>query len=171
MLGAVPFAGSLLAELAGTLIPNQRLDRIVKFAQELENRIAQLDQQAIRAKLKDENFTDLMEETMRHAARAVSEERRRYLAALLANGIKSDDVSYIESKHLLRILGELNDAEIVWLRFYLVRMGGDEEFRTKHQHIVKPIPVHMGSSQADRDKFAIQKSYKQHLEQLGLLDP
>ena len=41
---------------------------------------------------------------MRHAARAVTEDRRRYLAALLANGIKSEDVSYIESKHLLKLL-------------------------------------------------------------------
>ena len=28
-LGAVPFAGSLLSEIAGNIIPNQRIDRIV----------------------------------------------------------------------------------------------------------------------------------------------
>ena len=30
-LGAVPLAGSLLAELAGSIIPNQRIERIVAF--------------------------------------------------------------------------------------------------------------------------------------------
>ena len=48
VLGAVPFAGSLLAELAGTIIPNQRIDRLAKFAAELEARIATLDQHAMR---------------------------------------------------------------------------------------------------------------------------
>jgi ABC-type transport system substrate-binding protein len=33
VFGMVPFVGSLLAELAGTIIPNQRIDRIVKFAE------------------------------------------------------------------------------------------------------------------------------------------
>jgi hypothetical protein len=36
ILGAIPFAGSLLAELAGTVIPNQQIDRIAKFAEVLE---------------------------------------------------------------------------------------------------------------------------------------
>ena len=39
ILGAVPFAGSLLTELAGTVIPNQRIDRIAKFAAVLEYRL------------------------------------------------------------------------------------------------------------------------------------
>jgi len=172
VLGAVPFAGSLLAELAGTIIPNQRIDRLAKFAAELEARIATLDQHAMRAKLADENFTDLVEETMRHAARAVSDERRRYLAALLANGINSSEVTYIESKHLLRILGELNDFEVVWLRSYLdPTLGGDQEFRARHSDVLDPIAPTMGSSQAELDKAAIQKSYKEHLTRLGLLEP
>lgn len=32
VLGLVPFAGSLLAELAGTIITNQRIDRLSKFS-------------------------------------------------------------------------------------------------------------------------------------------
>jgi hypothetical protein len=172
ILGAVPFAGSLLAELAGAIIPNQRLDRIGKFAAELELRIAHLDQDMVRAKLKDENFTDLMEETMRHAARAVSDDRRRYLAALLANGINSSDVTYMESKHLLRILGELNDIEVIWLRSFLdPTLGGDEDFRAQHHGVLKPVGASIGSPQAEIDKHALQASYKEHLARLGLIEP
>lgn len=119
VLGMVPFAGSLLAELAGTIIPKQRLDRLTDFAQKLEDRFDGFDKEQIRAKLTDENFTDLVEETARHAARAVTEERRAYLASLLATGVSADCISFIETKHLLRILGEVNDIEIIWLRFYL----------------------------------------------------
>jgi hypothetical protein len=60
-LGVVPFAGSLLAEIAGTVIPGQRVDRIVHFAAELEKRIAGLERDSVRIHLTDENFTDLVE--------------------------------------------------------------------------------------------------------------
>ena len=55
---------------------------------------------------------------------------------------------------------------------YLVpTIGGDEEFRTKHKETLRPISATMGSSQAELDKHAIQKGYKEHLERLGLLAP
>lgn len=47
-LGAVPFVGSLLAELAGNVIPNQRIDRITKFAVLLESRLSELEQATCR---------------------------------------------------------------------------------------------------------------------------
>lgn len=132
-LGMVPFAGSLLAELAGSIIPKQRMDRLVDYARKLEHRLGDLDQDAIRTKLADENFTDLLEESARQAAQAVTDERREYLASLLASGVSEDRVSFVESRHLLRILSQINDIEVIWLRFYSHRsLNGDEEFRSKH---------------------------------------
>jgi hypothetical protein len=172
VLGAVPFAGSLLTELAGTIIPNQRIDRLCKFAAELENRLAKLDQGYVRVKLSDENFTDLMEEGIRQAARSVSDERRQYLASLLANGISTADISFIESKHLLRILGEINDIEVLWLRFYLVpTIRGDVEFRGKHKDVFEPLRVFIGCDQVTLDKHALRESYKSHMTELDLLSP
>jgi len=81
-LGMVPFAGSLLTELAGTIIPRQRLDRLVDYSRKLGEKIVQLDEASVRAKLSDENFTDLLEESVRQAAQAVADERRQYLANL-----------------------------------------------------------------------------------------
>lgn len=171
VLGMVPFAGSLLAELAGTIIPKQRLDRLADFAGKLERRLGDLDKDAIRVKLSDENFTDLLEETARHAARAVTEERREYLSALLAAGVSEERISFVETKHLLRILGEVNDIEIVWLRFYLNPvMNGDHEFRTKHAAVLSPVTASSGSDQATLDRHALQKNYLQHLVSLGLLE-
>src|SRR5689334_8811508 len=99
-LGAVPFAGSLLAEIAGTLIPNQRIERIVRFAADLQKRIADLEQDRVRAHLTDENFTDLVEEALRQAARSTSDERRQHIASVVATSLSAEDVSFIESKHL-----------------------------------------------------------------------
>lgn len=171
VLGAVPFAGSLLAELAGSVIPNQRIDRLAKFALALEARLSELDQAHVRAQLADENFTDLAEEGVRQAARSLSDERRQYLAALLANGISSEAVSYAESKHLLRLLGELSDIEIVWLRSYAEHfaIGEPSEFRKRHEDILKPVMAFMSSGQETLDKLALQDSYREHLASLGLL--
>lgn len=170
-LGMVPFAGSLLAEIAGNVIPNQRIDRIVKYAQALEFRLSKLEKHVVEQKISDEHFTDLIEESLRQAARSLSDERREYISSLVANSISSDDVEHSESKHLLRILGELNDIEIIWLRFYLdPTMGGDIEFREKHDYILNPVAATLGSSQPEIDKSTLQNSYKEHLASLGLLE-
>ncbi len=170
-LGAVPFAGSLLVELAGTIIPRQRIDRLTQFARQLEERLAAHDRDSVRAKLSDENFTDLMEETTRQAAQAVTDERRAYLAALLAQGVSPERISFVETKHLLRILSEINDIEVVWLRFYLNPvLDGDHEFRARHAAVLEPVAAHLGSDQVTVDKQALQENYLEHLVSLGLLN-
>ena len=58
-LGAFPFAGSLLVEIAGSIIPRQRVDRIADFAAKLEERIRHLEEQTVKGQLNDEEFTDL----------------------------------------------------------------------------------------------------------------
>lgn len=170
VLRIVPFAGSLLAEVAGTIIPNQRIERIVKFAKNLEEKLSKLNQDFVRAQLTNENFTDLLEEGLRQSARSLSDDRRGYLASVIANSISSEDVEFFESKHLLRILGEINDIEVIWLGFYLIpTIGGDTEFREKHKEILKSVIATIEASQSILDKSALQDSYKEHLTQLGLL--
>jgi hypothetical protein len=171
-LGAVPFVGSLLAEVAGTIIPNQRIERIVKFAELLEAKVNKLEQEFIRSQLTNEYFTDLLEEGLRQASRSITDERREYIASIIANSLSTSDINIIESKHLLRILNEVNDIEIIWLRFYLVpTIGGDEEFRNKQKDILERITVFLNSQDDVRSKAAIQESYKEHLAQLGLIEP
>ena len=170
VLGTVPFIGSLLSELAGTVIPNQRTDRIVKFASILERRLSELEEDFIREQVNNEQFTDLLEEGLRQSARSLSPERREYIAAVIANSLTSQDIEYIESKHLLSILNDINDVEVLWLRSYRENtMGGDSEFREKHRNVLAPIAVSMGSSQQELDKETLQTSYKEHLVRLRLL--
>lgn len=164
VLGTVPFAGSLLAEIAGSIIPRQRVDRIADFAARLEERIQHLEQGTVRSQLNDEEFTDLTEEALRQASRATTAERREYLAALLANSLSSDAISHAETKHLMRILGELTDVEVIWLRCYCVTTsGGDEEFQEKHKNVISPKNAYVGSPSKDIDAEALQRSYRDHL--------
>lgn len=172
VLGAIPFAGSLLVEVAGNVIPDQRIDRVAKFAYALEERLSRMEQGFIQAQMGDENFTDLLEESLHQVTRSLSNDRRQYIANLVSNSLTDKDTEYSEAKHLLRILGELNDIEIIWLRFYGHRtIGGDEEYREKHKNILKRPPAYVGSSRETHDDLSIQDSYKEHLAQLNLLSP
>lgn len=67
-------------------------------------------------------------------------------------------------------MSELNDEEIIWLRFYLhPAIGGDEDFRNKHSKTLTLARSYMGASEEELNKSAIQDSYKEHLERLGLI--
>ena len=169
-LSAIPFAGSLLAEIAGSIIPKQRIDRIADFASRLEQRIGALEQGRLSGAVNDEEFTDLAEEALRQASRATTVERREYLASLLANSLKSDAVSYAETKHLMRLLGELTDVEVIWLRsFANPTIGGDKDFRQIHENVLSLKFSHLGSSIEEIEAEALQKSYRDHLIRLGLV--
>jgi hypothetical protein len=169
-LSAIPFAGSLLAEVAGSIIPNQRVDRIADYAAKLEERITGLEEDRILKELHDEEFTDLIEESLRQASRAVSEDRREYLASLVASSLSTEAIKHAEAKHLMGILGELNDVEILWLRYYLVpTIGGDEEFRELHKDVFEPVSATTSSSPAELDNHALRQSYREHLVRLGLV--
>ena len=170
-VGPVPIFGPLLAEVITVTIPNQRIDRVAKFSVELESRLREVEKCLLESKLKDDDFTDLIEEGVRQAARSLSDERRSYIATLIANGLTSDDIDCSESKHLLRILDEINDIEVVWLRSYSEpAISGDEAFRETHEDVLKPIVATFGASQEILNKETLQTSYKEHLCQLGLLE-
>jgi hypothetical protein len=165
-----PYFGPYLAELVGMVIPNQKLDRLIKYVTELDKRVVRMEKAVLREQDKNEAFTDLMEEGLRQAAQSLSDERREYIASLVANGIASTEIEYHESKHLLRLLGELNDIELILLRAYSnSEFGSDEEFREKHHNVICPVSRAMGQDEIVYDKAAIHDSYKEHLSQTGFL--
>lgn len=171
-LGILPTVGPLMGEIVGYTIPNQRFDRLVKYFAQLEKKVGKIDNSILKLALQDENFTDLMEESLRQAARSLSDERREYIASIIANSLTSDKIDFIESKHILKILGEINDIEIIWLRFYFCPLlGADNEFRQKHEKIINYERAHIKSSQNILDKEALQENYQMHLAQQGLLKP
>jgi hypothetical protein len=172
LLGMVPFAGSILAELAGSAIPNQRLDRVAKFAAELDRRLVGIESEVAKKKWHDDRFLELAEEVIRQAARATSDQRREYLATLLSAQMTREQIDEHDSRHLLRILGELNDVEVVWLRHYAGNsFRGQHEFRETHREIVEPkVVADYPSDDARIAASALKESYLSHLVQLGLME-
>ena len=106
----------MIAEIIGNVIPNQRVERIVRFVKELENRLGKLEAENLQAKVTDPAVVDLLEDAFIQASRATSEDRITHIDEVIANGITSDELNKAEVKRMLWLLGQLNDAEIVILR-------------------------------------------------------
>lgn len=167
----VPFVGSLFAELIGIRIPRQRMDRVAQLALLLRDRVAKLEQDHVRDQFADPEFIDLLEEGVDQAFRAVSSERLAQIAEAIAASLSTRDITYAESQHMLRLLGELNDVEIIRLGSYQqpALSPGGSEYHEKHKDVLALALASYTSSQKDKDKATLQQSYDQHLERLGLL--
>ena len=148
----IPLVGPGLAEMIGVTIPNQRIDRIVRFAEDLNRRLS------------------CLEEAFRQAAHSLSDERRGFIASIIVNGLTAESINFAESRHLLRLLDEINDIEVVWLRYYRgPLMNGDSDFRETHKDTLTHVIAYLSSSKDVVNKQALQQSYKEHLSQIGLL--
>ena len=170
VVGLVPYVGGVLAELVDSIIPQQRMDRLVKFCKELDDRILKIENKNIHELFQNEEFVDLIEESFIQASRATTEERRGYIVFIVVNGITDETVNYQDSKYLLRLLSELNDIEVIWLRYYLnPTLDGDKEFRKLHENVLTLVSSYKGADKATINKSLIQKSYKEHLERLQLI--
>ncbi|MBU6172405.1 MAG: hypothetical protein KGQ60_01290 [Planctomycetes bacterium] len=171
--GMIPYVGSLVAEIVGNVIPNQRVDRIVQFVQLLEERLGNIEKDGLEKRLREPAAVDLLEDAFTQAARATSRERLEHVANVIANGLSDEELQQAEAKRMLWLLGQINDSEVIILRSRLVLtredVQADAEFRNKHAELLAPDATHMGSSVDDFDEAALKSSYRQHLHDLGLL--
>ncbi len=169
--GLVPVFGSFLAELVTVTIPNQRIDRIADYARALAKRLANFEKSFLDEQAKRSDFCELLEESFHQAARSTTEERREYIANLIAKGIRTDQKDYLQSRFLLRILGQLNDAEILILYHYGLGYSREaHEFAAKHRELVPYWPEWPTSNSEQPETRSIRQGYHNHLADLGLLN-
>lgn len=171
IISLVPLGGPFLSELFTELIPHQRMDRVVDFLENLYVRLASLEKDLLESKLKNPQALELFEECVRQAASSSSSERHKHIANLMANSLSKEEIDYVESKHLLMLLNQIDDIEIIWLNSYHhISLGAEREFRLKHQHILEPYTItHANGSKFDLDKSTLQDNYKKHLARLDLI--
>ncbi len=169
ILGAIPFVGPLIAETVGATIPNQRIDRINDFLILLEEKIDEVHRETAKLKFQNEKFIDVLEDSMIQASRALTKERKEYIASLVANGIEEENIEHNQKKLLLNILSELSDTEIIILQSYGLPPSEDREFFEKHKDVLMPPHVTMRTSDEnqinDKTLFDAQKN---HLARLNL---
>ena len=169
LLGAIPWAGPLFAEIVDNAIPNQRIDRIASLIKALESKIDEEVRAKVEERILEEKSVDLMEDGFLLAARALSEERIDHIASLLKNSLTDEDLEHLAYKRLLFLLGELNDLEVLILKSHSIGIAQQQEFRRKHQDALTPPIVHLGSPQEVVDKGAIYETHRANLVRLDLL--
>ncbi|WP_194855589.1 hypothetical protein [Alloalcanivorax venustensis] len=109
VLGTIPFAGSAFSELIGQVIPNQRLDRIAAFLNELDKRLMKIEVEMLH---QNQYALDLFEDSMYQSVKILSEDRNKYLAIFLKKSIDVDSASYSTRKQLLNILQDVTDDDL-----------------------------------------------------------
>lgn len=169
ILGTIPIIGPLMAEVVGTLIPNQRLDRIANFLKILDEKVSGVNKEHLESRIKNEKFIDILEDGMYQASRAISDERKAYIASVIENGIKQEEFEYLQNKLFLNILNELNDAEIIVLQSYGIPPGDRNEFFEKHKNVLTPPMATLGSPPEVIDDKALFDAQRNHLVRLALL--
>lgn len=117
-------------------------------------------------------FRDVFEEAILQAGKALSEERRQYIASILFNGMTAADFDNARVKRLLFILNDLTDLELIWLSFAgRATQESRQGFFSRHQEVLDQTPVMLGSSRVEQEAAAIRESFWQHLSALGLTIP
>lgn len=172
VLSSLPIAGPLISEIVNEIIPGDRIDRIADFCTMLDERISGIESKLLIGVLNDPEFVDLVEEALRQAARAISKERRTYLVELVATSLSKDKLEHLQSKHLMRILEELSDIEILWLKWYHLCSTREDRrpFEDLHKNVLDFRLPTMGSTEAEKDQHAIKQSYILHLDRCGLVE-
>src|SRR5688572_12945703 len=66
--GTIPVVGGAIAELVGSIIPGQRMDRLVDFVERLGRKLAHVERDVLDARMRQEEFTDLLEDGLLQAA-------------------------------------------------------------------------------------------------------
>lgn len=171
VLGAIPFVGSLIAEIVGAVIPNQRMDRIARLVSALGRQVKDIERGTLEQRLSTPLGVDLLEDAFHQASRAVSEERIEYIARVLVAGITEEEAKIGDKKFLMWLLGQLSDAEVVLLSWYGMLPNRDQVFEERHRHIIMPKVATLGSSREELDEWTLHESRKAHMVSLNLLRP
>lgn len=167
LAGLIPGFGGVVGEFFTKTIPAQRMDRIVAYLRQLKSRLDEQDA-AIANLMKDPERADLIEEGAYQAARATTTDRIASIAALVANGITSDEANIVRQKRLARLLSEIDDDEVLLLNAYGQSFGGDGS--AAWDAIDRPYPPSINEGIDRLDASKLFDAGQDNLLRLGLLE-
>ena len=166
--GAAPFCGGLIAEIVSSVIPGQRLDRIVKYLRALEARLSHLEHSMLASALSNPVKIDLIESGGIQAARALTDKRIDQIAEVVSKGIEQSESDLIRRKRLLAILGEIDDDEVAILNAFGQSYGTGDY--SAWDDINRPEPPHLQADESLLNENALYEAGVSRLLRLGLVE-
>src|SRR5574344_1981084 len=108
--------GDGLAEIVGSLIPNQQMDRVIRCLRQVVE-LAENDHKKIEdwLKLIKQNNLLLFEQTVRYSSQTESDIKLHCYAFFIYNVVNTKSKDEIEEETILRTISELNEYEILHL--------------------------------------------------------
>jgi hypothetical protein len=164
----VPVVASILGEVIALKIPEQKMDRVIRFLKILAERLNQLNDD-VKERIKTDEFSDLLEDAIPQAARALSEERREYVADLLKNSLTENDLDHLGKKKLLSLLATVNDAEIILLKFYTLPDGQERDSMITRYRFIKSNLEKQSDKDLEGQESILFESYWGHLVMSSLI--
>ena len=169
IIGAAPAIGPLMAEVITNQIPNQKLERVVRFMVVLEDRLGYVEKDVLNQKFLTEEFGDLLEDALPQAARALTEERRQYIANLLTRSLTDDELDHVAQKRLLARLNAVNDAELVLLKFYSLPVGSERDLMISKYPFIRANLAVQSKNQPNTKEDIMFEEYWGHLVMTSLV--
>lgn len=170
VVGAIPIIGPFVQLAVSELIPNQRLDRIESFLRLLAEKFSEAE---LKAATTDPKRLDVLEEGITQATRSLSEERQRYIAELVVRGLKAELAEATRARHFMRILNQLDDAQIIILMSYLYESRDDKNkltaLRTRNPDVLQRRVSGPKTPSPEKQNYETRISMITHLAAFGLL--
>jgi hypothetical protein len=149
------FLAPYLGDLIANVIPQQRIDRVVNFVKLQSEKLEKLDknlQDKIKETMLDPETVPFMEKLLKMVVESETEQKRKYLASVLKNGL-SVEIDVAHRASLLKIIEQLEDLDI--LRLYGASLDEyDQEkyeaFWYKYENIFYFEPEWDDDEEADR---------------------
>jgi hypothetical protein len=110
-----PWVGGPVAQVLNGMSLGRKLERVRTVLMDMASRVKGLEDKPAAEYVKSDEFSELLEKTLRQAADERNEEKRRAYAAFLAGAIASPGESYDDKIRLLRTLEEIQPAHISML--------------------------------------------------------
>lgn len=173
--GVIPIVGPAAQELLGIIIPNQRMDRVVRFIEALGKELEELkeDVDSLNEKLSDDKYSSLFYKSCVGSADAYSDERIEYIKNIFVYGLQQKDLQTYKAEGLLNLINRVTDIEIVYLRFYYLSKWNIERFREYQKvtgiNILQPV-IHGGMTREAIDNEVAKRIYLNNLLSYGLLE-
>lgn len=130
IIGIIPYAGPVLSEIICAIIPNQRLDRAIKFLKTIDNKVNELSQIII----EDQNRIRLIETGLKASSNSNFEAKCEWIGNIVNNGLDEKiDISIADE--IIQIVEELNLEQIILLYHYCnyrgVALIHSEKFKSR----------------------------------------
>lgn len=139
-ISAIPVAGGPLSSLLSEYLPNWKMERILKFIEELRLEMQKFQDQINEEYVRSEDFAILFEETFLRVLRTNSTVKIAAYKAILVNACITTSIEEIEKEYFLDLVNRLQEIHLLVLSLF----WNPEKFGQIHKSS-PPANLYMGS--------------------------